>query len=68
VLAWVCVFQEGYTALMIASSNGNAALTKLLLDNGADGTAKDKAGETASDLAKSDAIRELLSAAHSIPL
>jgi ankyrin repeat protein len=41
----------GYTPLMCAAENSNVMMIKLLLDKGADPKLKNKAGETALDIA-----------------
>ena len=57
---------DGWTALLLASSNGYASCVKLLLDAGADVNAKDNDGDTALKLAGRqgyDACVKLLKAA-----
>ncbi len=53
---------RGRTALMIAAELGDADTVALLLARGADRARRDRAGKTALDLAKNDAVRAKLAA------
>lgn len=53
---------RGRTALMIAADLGHAPVVELLMRRGADRAIKDKTGNTAFDLAKSEQVREKLAA------
>ncbi|MFT6886365.1 MAG: ankyrin repeat protein, partial [Paracoccaceae bacterium] len=52
---------RGRDALMIAAARGHTAMIALLLDHGADLTARDNIGKTAMALAETDAARAALS-------
>ncbi|KAL1916988.1 uncharacterized protein VTP21DRAFT_5185 [Calcarisporiella thermophila] len=51
---------NGWTPLHWAAHRGNEAIVQLLLRNGADPSLKTSKGQTAADLAKSDAVMALL--------
>ena len=52
--------QEGATLLMLASSEGQLEVVKILLSNGANVNAKDKTGKTALWLAKLNGRKEIV--------
>jgi ankyrin repeat protein len=51
---------EGTSALMIASANGNTQIVQLLLEKGANTSLRNKYGKSAIDVASSGEIRKLL--------
>jgi ankyrin repeat protein len=52
---------RGRTALMIAAERNHPLIVKFLLEQGADRSARDKAGKSALDLAVAQDVRQLLS-------
>jgi len=48
---------KGYTALMLGTMRGNAAVVKLLVERGADRAAKNLEGRTAADMARDMAAK-----------
>src|SRR5574343_335184 len=57
------VDRHGYTALMIASEDGNQRIVNLLLSRGANPRIKSKDSKTAFDVTDSDSIKKLLAQA-----
>ena len=51
---------RGRTALIIAAERGHSEIVSLLVDAGADGSHRDAAGNTASDVAGNDAVLKAL--------
>ena len=54
---------EHITALMLAADKSSEAMVELLLEHGADPLVANEDGETALDMADSDAIADILRAA-----
>ncbi len=52
--------KSGITALMRFAAKGQAGIIKMLLEAGADASLKNDAGKTAYDLAKTQAVKQLL--------
>ena len=52
--------QNGRTALMVAACYGKEGCVRLLVEAGADRNMKDNSGESALDLASTEAIKAML--------